>query len=260
MQDVIATLRPGCRCWAVASIPGQADRLAVLHGELGRRIVAGDILIYLGNFLGLGSAVTETVDELLVFRRALLARPRGHTDDIVYLRGSQEEMWSKLLRLQFAVNGRQVLEWMLENGVQPTLEAYGGRAADGLSAAGEGAQALSRWTAGLGDAMRGADGHYALLGSLRHAARTEKLLFVNAGIDAALPLEEQGDRFWWGGLAELDKPYGGYARVVRGFAHRHPGLEIGEGTATVDGGAGSGGVLIAACFDPAGDLADSIEV
>ena len=260
MGDVIATFRPGRRCWAVASIHGEADCLAVLHGELDRRIGPGDILVYLGNFLGLGAAVTETVDELLVFRRALLARPRGHVDDIVYLRGSQEEMWSKLLRLQFAVNGRQVLEWMLENGVAPTLQAYGGSAADGLLAAGEGAQALSRWTTGLGDAMRAADGHYALLGSLRHAAQTDNLLFVNAGIDAALPLEEQGDSFWWGGMTGLDKPYGGYTRVVRGFARRHPGLEVGDLSATVDGGAGFGGTLIAACFDASGELADSIEV
>ena len=260
MQDVIATLRSGCRCWAVASIHGEADRLRALHGELGRRIRAGDNLIYLGNFLGRGPAVAETVDELLVFRRALLARPRAHHDDIQYLRGSQEEMWSKLLRLQIAVNGRQVLEWMLENGVQPTLEACGGNASDGLIAAAEGAQALSRWTAGLGDAMRAADGHNALMGALRHAARTDTLLFVNAGIDPALPLAEQGDRFWWGGLAGLDGPYGGFRRVVRGFARGHPGLEVGDMAATVDGGAGFGGPLIAACFDRVGDLADSIEV
>ena len=260
MGDVIATLRSGRRCWAVASIHGEADRLAVLHDELGRRLRTGDNLIYLGNFLGRGPAVADTVDELLVFRRALLARPRGHIDDIVYLRGSQEEMWSKLMRLQIAVNGRQVLEWMLENGVAPTLAAYGGSAADGLAAAGEGARALSRWTAGLGDAMRAADGHNALLGSLRHAAGTDRLLFVNAGIDPALPLAEQGDRFWWGGLSGLDKAYGGYARVVRGFARRHPGLEVGDMSATIDGGAGFGGPLIAACFDPAGNFADSIEV
>ena len=169
-------------------------------------------------------------------------------------------MWSKLLRLQIAVNGRQVLEWMLENGVAPTLAAYGGSAADGLLAAGEGAQALSRWTAGLGDVMRAADGHKALLGSLRHASSTDRLLFVNAGIDPTLALAEQGDRFWWGGLAGLDKAYGGYTRVVRGFARRHPGLEVGDMSATIDGGAGFGGPLIAACFDPAGEIADSIEV
>jgi serine/threonine protein phosphatase 1 len=149
---------------------------------------------------------------------------------------------------------------MLENGVAPTLQAYGGNAADGLFAAGEGAQALSRWTAGLGDTLRGADGHSALLGSLRHAAHTDRLLFVNTGNDAALPLDEQGDSFWWGGLAGLDKPYAGYTRVVRGFARRHPGLEVGDMSATVDGGAGFGGALIAACFDGDGELADSIEI
>lgn len=45
MGDVIATLRSGPRCWAVASIHGEADRLRALHGGLGRRIRPGDNLI-----------------------------------------------------------------------------------------------------------------------------------------------------------------------------------------------------------------------
>ena len=55
--------------------------------------------------------------------------------DLVYLRGAQEEMWQKLLQLQFAPNPQDVLRWMLGQGVETTLRAYGGAAEVGLSAA-----------------------------------------------------------------------------------------------------------------------------
>ncbi len=123
-QDHFETLPAGRRNWAVAAIHGEADRLRALHRHLAGRIQVGENLIYLGNFLGRGNAVAETIEELLLFRRALLARPGAEFDDIVYLRGSQEEMWHKLLQIQFAPNPGEVLEWMLEQGLAPTLAAY----------------------------------------------------------------------------------------------------------------------------------------
>ena len=65
----------------------------------------GDRLVYLGNYLGYAPHVRETVDELLAFRSAFLALPPyADPNDIVYLRGSQEEIWQKILQLQFAQN------------------------------------------------------------------------------------------------------------------------------------------------------------
>ena len=258
-----ATLKGKRRTWAVAAVHGEAERLRALHRELHGRFRAAESLVYLGNFLGRGSGVAETIDELLLFRRSLLARPGMHCRDIAFLRGNQEEMWQKLLQVQLAPNPRQVLEWMFEQGAEATLAVYGGTAAGGLTAATTGTIALTEWTGDLRDAMRTADGHNALMSSLRHAAFTGDgtLLFVPAGIDTSRPLSEQGDSFWWGGAGfhRIDTPYSGFRRVVRGFAWRRHGVDIKELTATIDGGCGFGGPLVAACFDAAGEVVDMIE-
>jgi hypothetical protein len=47
--------------------------------------------------------------------------------------------------------------------------------------------------------------------------------------------------------------------VVRGFDPPHGGIEAGQFTASIDGGAGFGGVLIAACFDRRGEIVEAIE-
>jgi serine/threonine protein phosphatase 1 len=261
--SVFAVLPEGRRNWAVASIFGEADRLAAMHVQLLQRVQPEDSLIYLGNFLGRG-AVAATVHEMLVFRRTLMARHPGAGDSqIVYLRGSQEEMWHKLLQIQFAPTPREVLEWMLSQGVGPTLEAYGGTIADARTAAKLGALAMSRWTNHLRTVMRDADGHERLMNVLRRAAYTRDgtVLFVNAGIDARRPLSDQSDSFWWGGrdFEALSEPYDGFNRIIRGADPRHRGVVITDRTASIDGGCGFGGPLVAACFDGAGNLVDMIE-
>ena len=259
----IAKLVARRRTWAVAAIHGEASRLGALHRELAPRIALGENLVYLGNFLGRGNAVLETIEEMLLFRRALLARPGAHNRHIVFLRGSQEEMWQKLLQIQLAPDPRHVLEWMFGQGVAATLAVYGSTAETALAAAETGTVALAEWTGELRDAMRAADGHNALMSTLRHAAFTADgtLLFVPAGIDVTRPLSQQGDSFWWGGtdFQSIDAPYGGFRRVVRGYAHEHHGVDIGEAAATLDGGCGFGGPLVAACFDAAGEVVDMIE-
>ncbi len=258
-----AKLKSHRRTWAVAAIHGEAERLRALHRELDGRLEAGENLVYLGNFLGRGDGVCETIEELLLFRRAFLARPGVHNRNIAFLRGSQEEMWQKLLQVQLAPNPRQVLEWMFEHGAQATLAVYGGSPEDGLTAAGKGTVALTEWTSELRDAMRTNDGHNALMSVLKHAAFTSDgtLLFVPAGIDTTRPLSEQGDSFWWGGhdFHKIETPYSGFRRVIRGFAFRRHGVDIREVTATVDGGCGFGGPLVAVCFDGTGEVADMIE-
>src|SRR5207244_1969250 len=80
----------------------------------------------LGNYLGYGASVAATIDELLDFRCRALARPDAFACDVVFLRGAQEEMWQKLLQLQFAQNPGEVLEWMVREGVEATVKAFGG--------------------------------------------------------------------------------------------------------------------------------------
>ena len=261
--SVFAVLPEGRRCWAIASVFGQADRLAALHTLLGARIPPADNLLYLGNFIGRGS-VAATIDEMLLFRRALLAEQLDEdAGAIVYLRGSQEEMWHKLLQMQFAPNPGEVLEWMLAQGVGATLDAYNGSIGEGRTAARLGSVALSRWTNHLRAGMRATDGHDQLMSALRRAAytRDNALLFVNAGVDPRRPLSAQRDSFWWGSreFEAMSEPYDGFRRVIRGADPRHSGIVIGDAMTSIDAGCGFGGPLMAGCFDPAGELIDLIE-
>ena len=263
-RDKFARLVRSKRVWAVASIHGEADRLTALHDRIGRAWQPGDRLVYLGNYLGRGPAVRGTLDEILEFRRAVLALPGGFACDIGYLRGSQEEMWQKLLQLQFAVSPRDVLQWMLEQGVGATLAAYEADPKQGFAACREGPSAITRWTSALRTRLNAAPGHTQFLSTVRRAAFTDDgaLLFVNAGLDPARPLDAQGDEFWWGGrrLLELAEPYVGFRRIIRGFDRRHGGLVEGAYVTSLDGGSGFGGALLAACFTPDGGTIETISV
>jgi len=252
-QGMLATLAGGGRIWAVAAIHGEVRRLKLLHGRLERLLQPGDRLVYLGGYLGLGPSVIETVDELLLFRRFFIARPDVPLESIVFLRGAQEEMWQKLLQLQFAAAPAEVLRWMEAHGIGPTIAAYGGSVAEGLAAAAEGVVALTRWTSALRQGMNRFDGHTQLMSSLKHAALTDdgSLLFVHAGVDPNRRVETQRDLYWWGHPAfeTLAQPYDGFRLVVRGQAPNGPGLNVGDPVVTLDAGCGKGGPLMAACLE-----------
>ncbi|MFQ5784639.1 MAG: hypothetical protein ACE5H8_07420 [Alphaproteobacteria bacterium] len=257
------TLRRVRRVWAVAAIHGDAERLTRLHAVLAGRFKPGDRLVYLGNYMGYGADVCGTVDGLLAFRRALLARPGVAACDIVFLRGAQEEMWSKLLQIHLAFNPVEVVQWMLDRGVGATLAAYGIDIARGLARARVGAVDLARWTGELRRAMQARPGHFTLMSALRRAAFTDDsaLLFVHAGVDASRPLAAQGDALWWGGggFDSLAEPFGDFRLVVRGFDRNGGGFRVARFTATIDAGCGFGGPLCAGCFDVEEGLVDRIE-
>ncbi len=289
-----AILRQTRRVWAVGSIHGDAQRLKALHGRMEERFEPGDRVVYLGNMIGRGAAVGETLDELVTFRGRFLAAPRAFACDIAYLRGSQEEMWQKVMQLQFAADPRGVMAWMLGQGLGATLAAYGSSEEQGRRIAVAGTVDLTRWAGELRRRMQSRPGHYEIFGTLKRAAFTDftargeapnggpdggpgggpsggfkgdspdtrgGLLFVNAGLDSTRPLEAQNDSFWWGGdwFEQIAAPYERFSRVVRGYAAEPPGLKLADFTATVDGGCGRGGRLLAGCFRPDGALVDQIE-
>jgi len=237
------------RIWAVASIHGEAARLRRLHDQIARRFADGDAIVYLGNYLGRGSAVAATIDELLDFRRRVLARPGGSVCEIVFLRGAHEEIWQKLLQLQFAANPGEVLAWMVREGVEATVQAYGGELRYGFAATRDGPNA--------------APGHTVLLASLRHAVSNDgdRLLFVHAGVDASRSLAAQLDALWWGGrdILDLTAPFDGFGRVVCGFDRQMRGLVEGEFAVSLDAGAGRGGPLLAAAFAANGAVLELLE-
>jgi len=255
-SEIYAVLDGVVRVWAVAAINGDRQQLAQLHDQLGRELRQGDRIVYLGNYLGHGADPAGVVDELLEFRRFALTLPGAEPWDIVYLRGVQEEMWQKLLQLQFAAEPRKVLEWMLQQGVEATLTAYGGRAELARARAGEGVLSITRWTNQLRNAMHERHGHDELMASLRRYAATEdqRLLFVHAGIDPARPLSQQGDTFWWGDayFDTIVEPYESFVRIVRGYDRGHRGRVETPVTLSLDAGSGLGGELQAVCLSPDG--------
>lgn len=258
-----ARIRGARRIWAVASVHGESRRLARVHDRIVERFQPGDRIVYLGNYLGYGEAVAATIDELLDFRCRILASRNAFACDVMFLRGAQEEIWQKLLQLQFAANPGEVLNWMVRAGVEATVKAYGGELRHGFAATRDGPRTITRWTSGLRTAMNAVPGHTTLFSSLRHAAFTDDncLLFVHAGVYARRPLASQGDAFWWGGddILELSGRFEGFRRVVRGFDRDRRGLVESEYAASVDAGCGRGGPLIAVCFDAGGAVVDRCE-
>jgi serine/threonine protein phosphatase 1 len=259
----LAQLRGPRRIWAVGSIHGEAARLSRLHDQIAARFADGDRVVYLGNYLGHGGEVVAAIDELIDFRTRIMARPRGFMCDVVFLRGAQEEMWQKLLQLQFAQNPGEVLGWMARNGIEATVEAYGAELRQGFAASRDGPRTMTRWTSGMRDAMNGRPGHTALFSTLRHAAVVSEgpTLFVSAGINPVRPLAEQGDAFWWGptDILELTAPFDGFRRVIRGFDRDRRGLVQRDYAVSLDAGAGRGGKLLAAAFAPNGEVLEVLE-
>lgn len=282
----VARLMLARRVWAVAAVRGDAGRLSRLHAALETRVWRGDRVVYCGNLIGVGPDVAGTVREVLLFRRAILARPGFEADDVVFLRGAQEEMLHRLLRIQYAPGPAaavEALRWMEGNGIGPTLAAYGASVAEGLRIAAQGPVERARWTGAITAAIRAAPGHDALLSSLRRAACTVPVdlageapgvLFVAAGLNPDRPFETQGDAFWWdeagferaaAGIAapegeEEPAPWGGFARLVRGACARHDGPAASGWGLTLDAGCGLGGELVAACLAPTGEVIEVIEV
>lgn len=258
----IARFSTPCRVWAIGSVRGEADRLRALHDRLGAGLQPGDKLVYLGNVIGRGEKVRETVDELLRFRRDFLSIPGNCIGDYAVLRGRQEEMLHKLLELQFAVNPRDVLRWMVDQGAGATIAAYGGDAHDGEVAAAQGAVAVTRWTQALRAGLNAAPGHRDFLSSLKHAAYTADgaLVFVHAGLDPARPLDAQGDGLWWNtdGFDGMTAQFFGAERVVRGLDPEHRGVVETGFSLSLDGGCGFGGDLIAAAISPGIDAVETI--
>lgn len=253
--------------WTVASIHGDLDRLIGLHDALAERVKPGDRIVYFGNYTGYNIESAETVDEILAFRRRILALPGMNAQDIVYLRGAQEDLWARLLQLQFHTNPLELFLWMLSNGMAHTLQAYGIDPHEGLRAAREGVISLTRWTNGIRQLLREFPGHDMFMSQQRRAAYTSlpdgrfPTLFVHAGIDPARPLEKQDDALCWAGerFSHMTDAYAPFEKVIRGYDPLRGGVYINCVTATLDGGCGFGGNLVAAGIAADGEIFELLE-
>lgn len=252
--------------WTVPAIHGQLDELTRLHDYIFQHIKPGDRIIYHGNYTGYGDHSVACIDEILTFRRMVLARPGMISTDFVYLRGQQEIIWEKLLQLQFAQNPEDVLLWMLGNGLSNTLYDYGLSPHDGIEACKNGIMGLTRWTNVIRKALRANAAHEVFLNQLKRMAYTDQdaahpMLFVHAGLNPAHTLHDQGDHIWWATdeFKSIDEAYKPFEKVVRGFDPDHSGMHLNCITATVDDGCGFGGKLISVGFDADGAVNTILE-
>lgn len=250
---MIAPIAPDSRFWVVGAVNGEAEALRRIHQQIAARYRIGDKLIYTGNLMGPGGNVRAAINEALLFRRALISSDGASADDVIFLRGTQEEMWQKLLQLQFASRPGDILAFMRANGLDATLDAYNIDPKEGESATARGTVALSRWTASLRRAQAACDGHSAYIKNLHHAAMTEdkRFLCCHAGLNPYVALDKQKDSFWWGhpDFAEHDAPIDGVTTIIRGFDFKNTGVKEAAHLISLDGGSGREGNLVAALFD-----------
>lgn len=257
------------KIWTVAAVHGQRASLARVHEKIMAEFTPGDRVVYTGNYLCAvkDAKPREVIDDLLSFRRTLMAKPGVMAEDIIYLRGVQEELWTKLTQIQMAQSPRQILEWISQSypEMDTLLGAYGTSLLEAGRVAREGILSLTRWSGALKKSLREHAGAEKFFTSLRRAAFTDQqqsndnnILFVHAGINPSKPLTEQNDQFWWAhkNFAAMQLPYAPFRTVVRGSDPQGGGVKVADINVSLDGGCGKGGQLVCAQLTPSGEVLD----
>ncbi|MDC3131760.1 hypothetical protein OA492_02490 [Pelagibacteraceae bacterium] len=224
-QSTFVELSKCSRIWAIGSIHSNLNSFNSIKKLILNNFKENDKLVVLGNVIGLGESSKEVITDIVALRFNLMSKFKLKSSDIVFLRGAQEEMFSKLLQLQIAPNPMEIINWMFEHGVNKTLESYGYNKNDVINIASSGTVAISKWTSKLNRSLLKNPGHKEYFLNLKHAAysSSKKILFVNRGVDITRPLSAQNDCFWWGyhNFSEIIEPYNSFIRIVRGYESIH---------------------------------------
>ena len=209
------------RIWAVGSIHSNYESFNSIKDHLLSSFLEGDKLIILGNVIGLGNKAKDTISSIIDLRFKLMAKFQLKPEEIVFLRGAQEEMFLKLMLLQISPNPQDIVKWMFSHGVDKTIQSYGFSKEETQSIASQGTISISKWTSKLNAVVSSIVGHKDYFSNLKHAAfsSSKKILFVNRGVDISRPLSAQNDCFWWGyqSFSKINKPYNTFIRIVRGY-------------------------------------------
>ncbi len=220
-ESNFAEIKNGSRIWAVGSIHSNKDSFDYIKKFIIQNFKKGDKIVFLGNVIGLGNYTKETLSSLIELRFMIMSKYQLDPKDVVFLRGAQEEMFSKVLQLHIAPNPSEIIGWLFEHGVDKTLESYGYSKDEVINIASSGTLTISKWTSKLNRIVMNNPGHKEYFLNLKHAAYSseKKILFVNRGVDITRPLSAQNDCFWWGyqNFSRYNKPYSSYIRIVRGY-------------------------------------------
>ena len=207
--------------WAVGSIHSHSRSFESIKNHIINNFSINDKIVFLGNIIGVGDYAQETLTSVIDMRKQLMAKYYLKSEDIIFLRGAQEEMFLKLLQLQIAPNPSEILYWMYEHGVDKTIKSYGLNSQELVDISSQGTISITRWTSKLNKILANKQGHKEYFSNLYHAAfpDTKKVLFVNRGVDVSRPLSAQNDCFWWGyhNFSKLNKPYKTFKKIVRGY-------------------------------------------
>ena len=218
-------LKKSSKIWAIGSIHSNLKSFNSIKKFILNNFEENNKLIFLGNIIGLGNYSKETLSSVIDLRFKLMSKFKLKPDSIVFLRGAQEEMFSKLLQLQLAPNPTEIVEWMFDHGVNNTTKSYGFSDDEVKNIASSGTINISKWTSNLNKVIQKNPGHPQYFLSLKHAAysHTRKILFVNRGVDITRPLSAQNDCFWWGyqNFSTIYQPYKTFSRIVRGYESEH---------------------------------------
>ncbi len=207
--------------WAIGSIHSHLDSFELIKNHIIKNFSKNDKIVFLGNIIGLGNNAKETLSSAIDLRNQLMSNFFLKNEDVIFLRGAQEEMFLKLLQLQTAPNPYEIVKWLFEHGVDKTIRSYNMNITEVHEIATQGTISISRWTSKLNKTVASVNGHKEYFSNLHHAAfaDTKKILFVNRGVDITRPLSAQNDCFWWGyhNFSKLDKPYNTFKKIVRGY-------------------------------------------
>ena len=223
------------RIWAIGSLHSNIDSFQSIKNYILSNFSKNDKLIFLGNIIGFRNKSKEIISEVLKLRFLLMAKFCLKNEDIVFLRGAQEEMFSKLLQLQIAPNPIEIINWIFSHGVDQTVLSYNFEPDQFLTIASQGTIQINKLTSKLNKQISVNPGHKEFFSNLKHAAYTENktVLFVNRGVDLSRPLSAQNDCFWWGyqNFSMINKPYNTFKRIVRGYhSNKHNDLENSKNT------------------------------
>ncbi len=218
-------LKKSNKIWAIGSIHSNLKSFSSIKKYILNNFEINDKLIFLGNVVGLGENSKQTLNSVIDLRFKLMSKFKLKPESIVFLRGAQEEMFSKLLQLQLAPNPTEIIDWLFDHGVNETIKSYGFSENEVKNISSSGTINISKWTANLNKILKNNPGHTEYFLNLKHAAysSTKKILFVNRGVDITRPLSAQNDCFWWGfqNFSTIQQPYKTFLRIVRGYESEH---------------------------------------
>ena len=218
------------KIWAIGSLHSSIDSFKSIKNYILLNFSKGDKIIFLGNIIGFRNKSKEIISEVLSLRFNLMSEFNLNHEDVVFLRGAQEEMFSKLLQLHIAPNPLEIVEWIFSHGVDQTVISYNFEPEQFRNVASQGSIQINKLTSKLNKKISETPGHNEFFSNLKHAAfsNSMEVLFVNRGVDLSRPLSAQNDCFWWGyqNFSLINKPYSTFRRIVRGYqSNEHNDLQ-----------------------------------